>query len=417
MSESVVVLNPFLSTAVSADSASAGAFGRLRVGNPLTLWDSQFQYGKCPDLWFEETLGAGSSATHLPDESAIEFTVDTGAGDYVVRQTRNYLRYKPGKSQLMFITGVLDQQADQYRRMGLFDGDNGVFVETDGTTVNMVLRSNVTGTPTDQRVPQASWNLNPLDGTGAITLDSTKAQIFVADLEWLGVGRVRVGFVIDGQIIYVHQFLHANIISTTYMTTANLPIRYEVRNFGAQGAPTSGFKQICSTLISEGGEAENAPDAIRAASTDLGTPVTAPDSVVVPAISIRLAPTFNGITNRGLMEPLSLDILVAGSKNIYWELLINPTLNDTAWLTTDSESIAQYNLDATTVSGGRRVANGFASGHAQSKGFTPFAVTSKIRLSRSFDASSSDIATLGVRSLDSPSSDFFASMQWSEFAC
>jgi hypothetical protein len=419
MSESVVVLNPFLSTAVSADSASSGAFGRLRVGNPLTLWDSQFQYGKCPDLWDEDTLGAGSVATHLPDESAIEFTVDTGATDYVLRQTRNYLRYKPGKSQLLFLSGTLGIQAGQYRRMGLFDDQNGVFVETDGTTVNMVLRSFTSGGVLETRVPQASWNLNTLDGSsGGITLDMTKAQIFVADLEWLGVGRVRVGLVINGQILYVHQFLHANIIGTTYMTTANLPLRYEARNFAAQGGLTSGFKQICSTLISEGGEGSAAPDTIRAATTDVSTPKTVPDTGVVPAISVRLAPTFNGIVNRGLIEPIGLDILVVASKNIYWELLINPTLTgDTVWASTDSESIAQYNLDATGVSGGRRIAAGFAQGANQSKGFAPFQITPKIRLARNFDNSGSDIAVLAVRSLDNPSSDLFASMQWSEFSC
>jgi hypothetical protein len=418
MSESVVVLNPFLSTAVSADSASAGAFGRLRVGNPLTLWDSQFQYDKCPNLWDEVTQGAGSSATHLPNESSIEFAVDTGATDFVVRQTRNYLRYKPGKSQLLFVTGVLGQQVDQFRRMGLFDDQNGVFLETDGTTVNMVIRSFTSGSVVENRVPQASWNLNTLDGSsGGITLDIEQAQIFVMDLEWLGVGRVRVGFVINGQIIYVHQFLHANVISSVYMTTANLPIRYENRNFGAQGAPTSGFKQICSTLISEGGEQSTAPDAIRAATTDVTTPLTTPDTGFIPAISIRLAPTVNGITNRALIEPLGLDILVVASKNIVWQLIVNPTINATTWLSTDAQSVGEYNIDATTVSGGRPVATGFAQGANQSKGFTPFAITPKLKLARSFDASSSDIVTLAVRSLDNPSSDLFASLQWSEFAC
>ena len=418
MSESVVVLNPFLSTAVSADSASAGAFGRLRVGNPLTLWDSQFQYGKCPTLLEEDTGGAGSVATHLPNESAIEFSVDTGATDYVFRQTRNYLRYKPGKSQPMFLSGTLGVQVGQYRRMGLFDDQNGVFIETDGTTVNMVLRSFTSGAVVETRIPQASWNLNTLDGSGAITLDMTKAQIFVADLEWRGVGRVRVGLVINGQILYVHQFLHANIIDTVYMTTANLPLRYEVRNFAGQGGITSGFKQICSTLISEGGEQEASPDTIRAASTDISSPTTVADTGSVPVISVRLAPTFNGITNRGLIEPIGLDILVVASKNIYWELLINPTLvGDTVWTNPDMNSIAEYNIDATSVSGGRRVAAGFAQGANQSKGFTAFSIAPKLRLARNFDNSSSDIAVLACRSLDNPDSDLFASMQWTEFAC
>jgi len=416
MSEAVVVLNPFLSTAVSADSASAGAFGRLRVANPETLWDSQFQYDKQPLFWDDETQGAASASTHLPNESAIEFAVDTGATDFVVRQTRNYLRYKPGKSQLMFITGNMGQQADQYRRIGLFDDQNGIFVETDGTTVNMVIRSYTTGAVVENRIPQASWNLNPLDGTGAITLDMTKAQIFVADLEWLGVGRVRVGFVIDGQIIYVHQFLHANSVTTTYMTTANLPIRYEVRNYGAQGGVTSGFKQICSTLISEGGEQSVIPNLVHTAHTDLGTPVTVPDGSIVPVISIRLKSLFNGIVNRALVEPVGIDVFVTASKNIYWELRLNPVLTGaTVWTSVEADSVTEFNLNATASTGGHRLAGGYAAGTNQSRGFNPESVKPKIRAARSFDNSSSDIISLQARSLDTPSSDLFASMQWFEF--
>jgi len=420
VSESVVVLNPFLKTEVASGSSSLGAFGRLRVGNPFTLWDSQFQYSKCPELWFEETQGAGSSGTHLPDESAIEFAVDTGASDFVIRQSRNYLRYKPGKSQLVFISGNLGgQQAGQFRRMGYFDDENGVFIELDGTDINIVLRSNVTGSVVDTKIAQADWNLDKFDGTGgsSLTFDSTKVQIFIVDLEWLGVGTVRAGFVINGKIIYAHAFQHANVITTTYMTTANLPIRYETRNFAALGGASSGFKQICSTVISEGGEGTQVPDQIRAASTDLGTPVSVTDANMVPVISIRLKDLINGIDNRGLIEPISFDILVVAAKNVAWELRINPTINPTSWLSTDSQSIAEYNLDATTISAGRRIASGFASGQNQSKGFTPFQVDAKIKLARNFDNTDSDIATLAFRSLDTPSSDVFTSLQWSEFAC
>jgi hypothetical protein len=227
-----------------------------------------------------------------------------------------------------------------------------------------------------------------------------------------------VGFVIDGVIIYVHQFLHANQIDTVYMTTANLPIRYEARNFVAQGGVTSGYKQICSTLISEGGESSTVPDSIRAASTDVSTPLTVPDTGLVPALSIRLAPTFKGITNRGLIQPLGIDLLVVASKNVYWELQIGTTLTgDSVWTQPDSESIAEYNRDATGVSGGHVIAAGFAQGANQSKGFAPFAITPKIKLARSFDGSASDIATLAVRSLDNPSSDVFVSLQWIEFSC
>ena len=408
----VVVLNPVQTS--MADSASVGAFGRLRVANPLTLWDTQFQYGKQPLSWEEVTQGGASAATHLPNESAISFAVASGSSDFVFRQTHNYLRYKPGKSQLVVTTGNLGgHQAGQYRRMGYFDADNGVFLESDGVNVNIVLRSRVTGSVVETRVPQSSWNLNKFD-TGDLNLDPANAQIFAVDLEWLGVGRVRAGFFIGGDLVYAHEFLHANMSTTTYMTTANLPVRYEARNFAAQSGTTTGFKQICSTVISEGGESSIIADQIRAASTSLTTPLVIPDSGFVPVISVRLKSTVNGIANRGLIKPMGLDSLITASKNVYWEVLLNPTINSTSWLSTDAESIAEYNLDATTVSGGYRLSNGYAAGVNQSKGSSPSDLSSKVYLSRNHNNTSSDIVTLAMRSLSAPDSNGYASIQWAE---
>jgi hypothetical protein len=416
MSESVVVLNPI--HALIADSASSSAFGRLRVANPLTLWDTQFQYDKAPLLWDEVKQGGASVTTHLANESAIGFTVAAGATDFITRQTRNYIRYKPGKSQLVITTGVVGQQTNQYRRMGYFDADNGVFFETDGTTMNIVLRSKVTGSVVETRVAQADWNLNKLNGVGGgTTLDPTKVQIFALDLEWLGSGRVRTGFFIGGNLIYVHEFLHSNVNATTYITTANLPIRYEVRNYAAQSGTTTGFKQICSTAVSEGGEWSIAPDQIRSAPTSLAAPKTIPITTITPVISVRLKEFLNSIVNRGMIQPIGFDILVAASKNIYWELRTNPTLTGaTTWTETDPNSIAEVNLDATAVSGGIRIASGFAAGVNQSKGFSPLELRNNIGLSRSFDNTSSDIFTLSMVSLEAGSSDAYVSVQWAEFA-
>lgn len=397
------------------DSALYSAFGRLRVANPFTLWDSQFQYGKQPEYWDEYAVGAGSAATHLPNESSIAFTCGASANSVILRTTRNYLRYKPGKSQLFITTGNLGgQQANQFRRMGYFDDQNGVFLELDGTNANIVLRTYVSGGLYEHRIPQASWNINPLMGAaGSPTLVWDKAQIFVADLEWLGVGRVRCGFFIGGQLYYAHEFNHSNVITTTYMTTANLPLRYEVRNTALQAGPTTGFKQICSTVISEGGENTTSPDQIRSASTPLATTTTIPVALT-PILSIRLKSTFNGITNRGLVKPTSLDLLITGSKNCYWELVLNPTINPSVWNPVDASSIVEYNVDATTISGGFVIASGFAAGVNQSKGFTPPDLNFKSLLSRNWDNTSSDIFTLSMRSLESSANAGYASLGWIE---
>lgn len=109
------------------------------------------------------------------------------------------------------------------KRVGYFDDDSGIYLEVYNGSVKVVIRSKVSGSVVNTEVAQANWNLDKLDGSGPsrATLDITKAQILMIDLQWLGVGRVRIGFVVNGVTYYVHQFLHANKISTVYMSNAN----------------------------------------------------------------------------------------------------------------------------------------------------------------------------------------------------
>lgn len=191
---------------------------------------------------------------------------------------------------------------------------------------------------------------------------------------------------------------------------------WDTRNTASPpGSSTNDFKQICSTLISEGGTNTSAPDQIRSVATNVTSPKTVTNSTIAPVLSVRPKLTFGGITNRGLILPVSLDIFVVSSKNIHWQIVINPTLNGSTWTSVGPDSIADYNTDATTTSGGQVIASGFAAGTNQSKGFTPTVVPTKLRLSLNFDGTVPDIMTLQAISLDSPSSSMVASLQWSEF--
>jgi len=243
---------------ISFPAASVDAFGRLRVSNPYTLFDSQNRYQK--DTQFNETLTGSGTSTYVANESSVDLAVTTASGDKVVRQTNRVFPYQPGKSLEVLATFVMNAGKTNLRqRVGYFNTDNGVFFQVSGTTNSFVLRTNTSGTPSDVRtVNQADWNGDKLDGTGAsgLTLDITKAQILYMDFEWLGVGSVRCGFIINGQIIICHTFNNANDIDKVYMTTAILPIRYEIENTGA-AASASTLTQICSSVISEGGYDRN----------------------------------------------------------------------------------------------------------------------------------------------------------------
>ena len=273
------------------------AFSRLRVSDPVTVFDYQSQYDVGPLFWQTSLTGSAESA-HLPNESSVRLRTTTTSGDKAIRQSRQYIRYQPGKSQLIMFTFVLGAAATNVRkRIGYFDGSNGIFLEQSGGTVYWVRRTNVTGTPADNTVAQIDWNVD--NGisikTGDLSVDWTKAQIGFIDHEWLGNGRVRCGLVIGGEFITLHEFRNANTtLTSVFQTTANLPVRYEIENTGTATSATNDMIVTCTSVMSEGGfeEERGIPHSRERSATGLS--VTAE----VPVVSIRPTDTFNSIANR-----------------------------------------------------------------------------------------------------------------------
>ena len=320
------------------------AFGRARTSQPYTLFDSQNRYAK-NDL-FDETTASGGSVAYNSNTSTVEMTVNASSGSEVVRQTYRSFSYQPGKSLLVMNTFVMPNTASNQRiRIGYFNTENGVFLERDGSDVYFTRRTRVTGSTVDNRVAQSAWNGDTLDGTGksGFTLNLTKAQIFWEDFEWLGVGSVRCGFIIDGQIIVCHTFNNANNLTNVYMTTAILPVRYEIRNTGASSGRT--LRQICSTVISEGGyEKTVATDVAR-----MTTANTAISTTFVPLVSIRLA---SGRTE-AVVIPDGYNVLPTASSTTTFEVVMvkNPTLTGASWVATSSANV-EMDISATSYTGG-----------------------------------------------------------------
>lgn len=237
------------------------AFGKLRVTNPFTLLDIKFPgqtTGSTGFLSSSETICTriiGGTGTLTYGNSQLKVTGWTGSGltGSFVSQSRKYCTYQPGKSLLFLGSGVLNPNGTNpvtaYTSIGYYDDTNGVFFSNDSSGVSINIRSNGSSV---SKIYQTNWNIDKMDGTGqsGLTLDFTKAQLFVIDLEWLGVGRVRYGFYAYGKIFYCHQITNVNGLTGPYMISPNLPIRYEIGNTGATGASLT---QICSTIISEGG--------------------------------------------------------------------------------------------------------------------------------------------------------------------
>lgn len=335
-------------------STVADAFGRLRVSEPFTLFDSSNRYSD-NGLWATDT-NSGGSASFNASQGLVDLTINTTATSSVVRETYKVFSYQPGKSLLVLNTFVMSPaKPNLIQRVGYYGDDNGLYLEQDGSTVSFIKRTSISGVLTEVPVDQANWNGDKLNGLGSsgLTLDLTKAQILWMDIEWLGVGSVRMGFVINGQFILCHTFNHANIINSTYITTASLPLRYEILNNGITSS-TSTLKQICSTVISEGGYE------LRGEAYSTATGITTPYNMTVagtyyPIISLRLKSAYLD----GIVVPTGLSCLPISTGTYEWRLIERGITTGGTWVSAGADSVVEYNKTGTSFSGGNVVHSGF----------------------------------------------------------
>jgi len=375
------------SVALNTDNGAGDAFGRLRVSQAVTVFDSQLQYDKQPLLWDEKIAGSATS-THLPNESSVDMGVTTADGDSVIRQTRDYIRYQPGKSQFILCTFVMGaSQEGTTKLVGYGDNNNGIFLGQDGGGLFVMLRSKNTGTVNDTRkVYQTDWNLNDFGPTNISgeSLDPTKSQILVIDIEWLGVGRIRLGLNINGVTYYFHEFLNANTIDKAYMTTANLPVRYEITNTQAVAAANT-LKHICTSVISEGGVDETLayPFSTELLDAPIGNGVV--NETVI--FATRHALTFNGIENRARFRPTSYEVLAVGGP-VVAKVVYNPTIVGGTWASVSPDSIMEENSTATSYTNGLNVGTSIVAGGAAKSGTPVFGntVTAKLPFGLGIDA-------------------------------
>lgn len=401
-------------TVYTQPSTTAGdAFGRFRVSNPFTIFDSQHRY-QLNDKWVTAT-GVNGTTAYQVNESAINLNTTTTSGDYIYRETNRVFPYQPGKSLLTMCSFVFASGKTNLRqRVGLFGAQNGIFFEQSGTTNNLVVRSYSGGTISETRVPQSNWNYDSFNGSGVTErlLDPAKANIFWCDIEWLGVGDVRTGFVVDGRPEIAHIFHNDNTNTTAYMTTAILPLRQEIENVGVT-VTNSTAKQICNTVISEGGyelkgsTASTAGHAINAKYdlADIGTSY--------PVISIRLKAT------RLDAAVVLAGLYLIGAANAFynWRLVEGGTTTGGTWVSAGTNSSVEYNLTGTSfvVGAGRELLQGYSASSNQGSNVINLDKDDllKYQLERNSFTSSPIELTLTIAS-DTASADIVAAFNWEE---
>lgn len=390
------------------------AFGRQRVSTPFTLFDSSHRF-KDNNLWSTATTGT-ATATFNADQGLVDLTVNNAENAEVIRETTKVFSYQPGKSLLVMNTFVMSPaKAGLRQRVGYYGAKNGMYLELDGSVLSFVKRSSVSGGIVDTKIEQSTWNIDTLDGDGpsGITLDISKAQILWMDIEWLGVGSVRLGFVVDGNFIHCHTIHHANIITSTYITTASLPLRYEIKNTTATSG-SSTMKQICSTVISEGGYV------LSGAQQAIGIPVNSPRTLgtagtFYPVVSIRLKSSGDFLDAIVILTALSVMPISTGAYN--WQIRASGTITGGTWTDAGVDSAVQYNITGTSNSGGRILASGFFS--ASNQGTTQIDILKealfKFQLERNSLTSTPYEITLVVAS-NSSDDTVVASMDWEEIS-
>jgi len=380
---------------VTFGDSTTDAFGRLRVSQPITLFDSQNRFGI--DGQFDTSTSGSATATYLSNESTVAMNVSTTSGDEVIRESKRVFPYQPGKSLLALMTFVMAAgQTNLRQRLGYFGTNDGVYLEQNGTDTRLVLRTSTSGSVDDtEYATQANWNVDKFDGTGpsGITLDLTKAQILFFDIEWLGVGDVRCGFYVRGKPQVAHIFYNTNEKSKVYMKTAILPVRYEITATDTLDSAAT-LRQICSTVISEGGytQIRRELDAQRT------TTLTGISTTALPLVSIRL----NSSSLDAIVIPQQVKVFPLTAQDYEVLLIRNATLTGASYDTSTFVNV-DFDISATAMSGGDIMQVDYITNTVQSAGGISEATGYNFanQLGRTI-AGVSDVLTLGIRTI-SPS--------------
>jgi hypothetical protein len=392
------------------------AFGRARVSTPLTLFDSSHRFSD-NGLWAESTSGTASS-TFNTNGGYVDLSIGSASGDEIIRETYKVFSYQPGKSLQILTTFRLEEAKTNLRqRVGYFGAQNGIYLQLNDSTTSFVERSYVTGSVVETTVNQADWNVDKMDGTGPslITLDITKAQILWTDIEWLGLGTVRMGFVIDGKFIHCHSFHHANLVAGTYITTASLPLRQEMTNTGNTSG-TSDAIQVCSSVISEGGYELRGEQ--KAVEIDIETPRDlASAGTYYPIVSIRLKST----RRDAIAIITALSIMGVGNNPFFnWKIIADGTTTGGTWVSAGSDSSIEYNISGTSFTNPtptRTLASGYIASTTQSTSSIDILKEALFKFQLEADrlAGTSKELTLVVAT-DTDGADVYASMDWEEIS-
>ena len=193
------------------------------------------------------------------------------------------------------------------------------------------------------------------------------------------------------------------------MTTACLPVRYEIQTLNGLAPATSNLTQICSTVISEGGY--NEPLALF---SNLAT-LTSTSGAWTPVVSMRLDPT--RLEAISVIKQVDVALTSAGSSGaIQWALWSSSNITGVAFTSPPNNGSVQIAQGGTlNVASSWQIASGILTlggGNATSGSISELAGYNA-QIGRDSYTRTSDVTTLAVYGIGSTPSGS-ALLSWQE---
>ena len=134
---------------------------------------------------------------------------------------------------------------------------------------------------------------------------------------------------------------------------------------------------------------------------------------VIPLISIRPKATFNSVINRGVILPSHFECL-SKDQPVILRVIYNGTLAGSSFTSADSNSIAEYDTSATSITGGEKISTAYVSSGGSSRGATVHSIDTQFPLTLDADGNNPETVTLVAAVLNASHSEVWASWEWSE---
>lgn len=326
------------------DDGTLDAFERLRTSEQRNVFEFNFGVSTpaaFTNIWESTAVGAGTAAltTQL---YGCDFSTTTAATTGFWIQSLAHTRYRPGVGVLFRMTFSFNELVANVRmRLGMFTDQgtfpstagDGFYLEADGTAISVVRRYATTvATGLEERILQSAWNVDPLNGSGpsGLTIDWTKAQHFVVEYQWLGVGQLRFGFDLGGEdgVTWCHTISAANNMTGPWSRTGSLPVRAEILTTST--AAQVGRLTLVNCVVQHEGAIEERLHRYFSSNTGATLRTVGTAAGLFPLLSLRAAST-NDLTKRARFRPAQISVSVitagTGTTSIQLALLMLPTPN------------------------------------------------------------------------------------------